>query len=195
MGKLNLLQGKWDGKVGQTVGAKWKNKATIRAYAKPSNPNTALQQEKRTVFKTMSKYVATFADQIKNLTSLNTRGQSVRNAIIQANKDQFATGGTFNASTLIVNKGGLVALSNLQYNSGTEAIEWTPPTATNISSKAVVVVVFVDQTETIAEVKTVSASTGSIDRPSFYVNGRAYVYMIDYRGSTRVGNNSTYINL
>ena len=195
MGKLNLLQGKWDGKVGQTVGAKWKNKATIRAYAKPSNPNTALQQEKRTVFKEMSKYVALFADQIKALSSLNTRGQSVRNAIIQANKDQFGTSATFNPETLIVNKGGLVALNGLSYDTSMGEIKWTAPTATNISAKAVVVAVCVDQTHTMATVVQAPASAGTVTIPSTYASGNAYVYMIDYRGSTRVGNNSVRLSL
>lgn len=198
MGKLNLLQGKWDGKVGQTVGAKWKNKATIRAYAKPSNPNTAPQQEKRTVFKAMSQFVALFADQIKSLSSLNTRGQSVRNAIIQANKDQFAAGGRFNKDTLIVNKGGLVALENVQVAAGGQTITWTPPTATNISAKATVVVVVVNSERKIGIVHTALASTGTIDASAGIVGDPSdysvYVYMIDYRGSTRVGNNSVKVN-
>ena len=202
MGKLNLLQGKWDGKVGQTVGAKWKNKATIRAYAKPSNPNTALQQEKRTVFKDMSQYVALFADQIKTLSSLNTRGQSVRNAIIQANKDQFGTSATFDPATLIINKGGLVALENVRYVSDDTAVSFKRPTATNISDKAVVVIIAVNNVDKVAGVKTELAKgtgdTASVDitditRVGGGGNYHLYVYMIDYRGSTRVGNNSVHL--
>lgn len=198
MGKLNLLQGKWDGKVGQTVGAKWKNKATIRAYAKPSNPNTALQQEKRTTFRAMSQFVALFADQIKTLSSLNTRGQSVRNAIIQANKTQFGTSSAFNPDNLIVNKGGLVALEGLQVASGTQTISWTPPTATNISAKATVVAVVVNSSRKQGFVHTALASTGTLDASANIVGDpsdyKCYVYMIDYRGSTRVGNNSVTVN-
>ena len=92
MGKMNLLKANWEGKVGQTVGAKWKNKSTIRTYTKPSNPDTAAQQSVRTVFGDMTSFVALFADQIKYLSALDTAGQSVRNAIIQANKDQIEAG-------------------------------------------------------------------------------------------------------
>ena len=75
MGKMNLLKANWEGKVGQTVGAKWKNKSTIRTYTKPSNPNTSGQQSVRGVFAEMTSFVAMFADQIKYLSALNTAGQ------------------------------------------------------------------------------------------------------------------------
>lgn len=47
MAELNLLKGKYDGKLGQTVGAKWKNKATVRSYTKAKDPKTADQLENR----------------------------------------------------------------------------------------------------------------------------------------------------
>lgn len=47
MAELNLLQGKYDGKLGQTVGAKWKNKATVRSYTKAKDPKTAEQLNNR----------------------------------------------------------------------------------------------------------------------------------------------------
>ena len=65
MGKLNLIKGKWDGKVGQLVGSKWKDKATLRAYAVPANPNTQAQQIVRNVFKQMTSFVALFSDQVR----------------------------------------------------------------------------------------------------------------------------------
>ncbi len=193
MGKLNLLQGKWDGKVGQTVGAKWKSKATIRAYAVPSNPNTALQQEKRTVFKDMSSFVALFSDQVKTLTSLNTRGQTVRNAIIQANKDQFGMSAAFDPASLVVNKGGLVALQGLAFSGG--ALNWTPPVATNISAKAIVVGIWADPVTKTAYAQTALASAGTLAFTSAPPSGsHVYAYMIDYRGSTRVGNYSVHFD-
>ena len=96
---MNLLKANWEGKVGQTVGAKWKNLSTIRTYTKPSNPNTSDQQKVRSVFAQMTTFVALFADQIKYLSALNTAGQSVRNAIIQANKEQIMSG-TFAKDTI-----------------------------------------------------------------------------------------------
>lgn len=192
MGLLNVLQAKWDGKVGQTVGAKWKNKATIRAYAKPANPNTANQQSIREIFRDASGFIALFSDQIKTLTSLNTRSMSVRNAIIKANKDQFTVGGAFDPQTLLVNKGGLVGLSGVAYDASSDTLTWTPPTATNISAKALVVGLWVDPANKKAQVVTAPAVDGTMSNVGFGEPPDSYLYywMIDYRGSTRVGCNS-----
>ena len=191
MGKLNLIQGKWDGKVGQTVGAKWKSKATIRAYAKPSNPNTAMQQEKRGIFGQMSIFLALFTDQIKTLTSLNTRGMTVRNAIIKANKDQYGTSGVFDAATLIVNKGGLVNVQGTwsAVTATGATLTYTAPTATNISDKAKVVAVAVSKDGRSAAVGTGNAKTPETITLSFnaVTDVALYYWLIDYRGSTRVG--------
>lgn len=40
---MNTLKGNYTGKVGQTVGSKWKNLSTERVFTKPSNPNTEAQ--------------------------------------------------------------------------------------------------------------------------------------------------------
>ena len=192
MGLLNVLQAKWDGKVGQTVGAKWKNKATIRAYAKPANPNTASQQSIREIFKDASRYIALFSDQIKTLTSLNTRSMSVRNAILKANKDQFVVGGAFDPTKLVVNKGGLGQLTGLAYDGPTAQMSWDPPTGTNISEKAKVVVVFAPANSEQAYVYSALAKDGQliVKEALGGDTGNAYVWLIDYRGSTRVGSNS-----
>jgi hypothetical protein len=44
------ILGPVSGKVSGVVGARWKDRAYIRQYAKPANPNTALQQVQRTKF-------------------------------------------------------------------------------------------------------------------------------------------------
>lgn len=46
----NFLSGGYYGKLGQTVGQRWKNKRTIRAYVIPANPRTAKQQANRGQF-------------------------------------------------------------------------------------------------------------------------------------------------
>ena len=83
MGKMNLLKANYEGKVGQTVGAKWKNVSTLRTYTKPSNPNTDAQQTVRSGFKAINEFVALFADQIRYKSALDTSGMSVRNAIVK----------------------------------------------------------------------------------------------------------------
>lgn len=46
----NFLSGGYYGKLGDTVGQRWKNKRTIRAYVIPSNPRTEKQQKNRSNF-------------------------------------------------------------------------------------------------------------------------------------------------
>lgn len=46
----NFLSGGYYGKLGATVGQRWKNKRTIRTYVKPANPRTEVQQANRNRF-------------------------------------------------------------------------------------------------------------------------------------------------
>lgn len=199
MGKMNLLKAKWDGKVGQTVGAKWKNLATIRTYAKPSNPNTSAQQTIRTGFKQVTSFVALFSDLIRYQSSLDTRGQSVRNAIISANKTQIVAG-TITKADLIVNKGGLPNVTAASLDTpaaGTNlTLTYTKPVATNITSKAKIVAVAVDEENKIAGVgvgpladQTVTIAMAPLAGATVDV----YYWVIDYRGSARVGSYSGYL--
>lgn len=50
MAKQNFLAGGFYGKLGQTVGQRWKNKRIIRAYVIPRNPRTEKQQANRNNF-------------------------------------------------------------------------------------------------------------------------------------------------
>lgn len=199
MGKMNLLKAKWDGKVGQTVGAKWKNLATIRTYAKPSNPNTSAQQTIRTGFKQVTSFVALFSDLIRYQSSLDTRGQSVRNAIISANKTQIVAG-TITKADLIVNKGGLPNVTSASLGTpaaGTNlTLTYTKPVATNITSKAKIVAVAVDEENKIAGigVGALAAQTVTIAMaPLAGATVDVYYWVIDYRGSARVGSYSGYL--
>ena len=198
MGKMNLLKANWEGKVGQTVGAKWKNKSTIRTYTKPANPDTAAQQSVRGVFGAMTSFVAMFADQIKYLSALNTAGQSVRNAIVQINKEMIS-GGTFEKANLIISKGGLqkVAGESGSATSGKVTITWSKPTATNFTQFAKLIAVMVQPETGLVEVveadATVETLTGSMTFESGTVD--AYVYYLDKRGSNKVASVSDYISV
>lgn len=198
MGKLNVIKGKWDGKVGQLVGAKWKNVATLRSYTKPSNPNTDAQQTVRGVFKQMTSFVALFADFIKYSTSLDTRGQSVRNAIIKNNKDQIESG-TFAKATLLVNKGGLPNVTAFTLGTASAGADltatFTAPAATNITAKAKIVAVAVDEDNLIAGYGEALLSAGSLTikiAPAASSTLDVYYWIIDYRGTARVGSKSGY---
>ena len=200
MGKMNLLKANWEGKVGQTVGAKWKNRSTIRTYTKPSNPKTAAQVAVRTAFKEMTSFVALFADQIKYLSALNTSGQSVRNAIIQANKMQIQDG-TFEKTDLIISKGGLQKVAGENAEAATKKVKvtWNNPTATNFTDKAKLVAVMVQETSGLVDVVTEDAKKGttgltsSIDFDTGNVD--VFVYYLDVRGSSKVASVSDYLTV
>ena len=200
MGKMNLLKANWEGKVGQTVGAKWKNKSTIRTYTKPSNPDTAAQQSVRGVFGEMTSFVALFADQIKYLSALNTAGQSVRNAIIQANKAMISAG-TFEKNALMISKGGLqkVAGEVGEASSKKVKITWTNPTATNFTPNAKLIAVMVQPTSGLVDVVEGDAMggtagvTSAIDFETGTVD--CYVYYLDKRGSNKVASISDYLSV
>ena len=196
MGKMNLLKGKWDGKVGQTVGAKWKNKATIRTYSIPSNPNTQAQQDVRGAFKMMSQYVALFADGIKYKSALNVAGMSVRNAIIKLNKDMIAMN-NFDKANLLVSKGGLQkptgVTAELEATTNVAKVTFTAPTATNFTAKAEVVVIAIDEAEGLVDVFTGKASEGTAKGTIRFADAQGiqlYVYFLDYRGSNKVASES-----
>ena len=198
MGKMNLLKANWEGKVGQTVGAKWKNKSTIRTYTKPANPDTAAQQSVRGVFGAMTSFVAMFADQIKYLSALNTAGQSVRNAIVQINKEMIS-GGEFEKSNLIISKGGLqkVAGESGSASSGKVTITWSKPTATNFTPSAKLIAVMVQPETGLVEVAEADAVAETLTGSMTFENGTvdAYVYYLDKRGSNKVASVSDYISV
>lgn len=199
MGKMNLLKGKWDGKVGQTVGAKWKDKSTIRTYSIPANPKTQAQTTVRTGFKDVSSFVSLFSDMIKYLTSLDTRAMSVRNAIMKANAEMIASG-ALTVGDLVVNKGGLpnatVSAATAATATGKVTLTFTAPVATNLTAKAKLVGIAVNPNKSVAGVGTalLTATTLSIDCACATGNAvSVYWYVIDYRGSARVGSISDYI--
>jgi len=198
MGKMNLLKANWEGKVGQTVGAKWKNKSTIRTYTKPSNPSTAGQQKVRGVFAEMTSFVALFADQIKYLSALNTAGQSVRNAIIQANKAQIDAG-TFNKTTLLISKGGLqkVAGEAGTASAGIVTVTWNKPTATNFTENAKLIAVMAQPESGLVEVVEAAADAETLTGEMTFSAGTVdvYVYYLDKRGSNKVASVSDYISV
>ena len=190
MGVMNLLKANYNGKVGQTVGAKWKDLSTLRTYSKPANPNTEAQQSVRNAFKQITSFVALFADLIKYKSALDTSGMSVRNAIIKLNKAMIASG-TVALDDLLISKGGLQKPINaaMTNTGGTPAFSWSAPTATNFTPNAKAVAVFVNQTDMIVDV--VEADVTDLTAASSVSFGttntvQGYLYFIDKRGSNKV---------
>ena len=139
-----------------------------------------------------------FADQIKYLSALNTSGQSVRNAIIQANKAQIQDG-AFNKATLLISKGGLQKVSGEMAEAATKKVKvtWTNPTATNFTDKAKIVAVMVQEASGLVDVVTEDAKKGTtgvtsnIDFETGDVD--VFVYFLDVRGSSKVASISDYL--
>lgn len=198
MGKLNILKAAYYGKVGETVGAKWKDKNTVRVLTIPSNPNTMAQQTVRTGFSEISKFVSLFADQIKTVSALNTRGMSVRNAIIKINKEMVSAG-SLTAADLVISRGGLpvpqgAAATGAQAD-GTLTVPVTQITGTNVTQKAKIVVVAVSQSQNMAWVETKDNTAGNVTIATGIAGTQpfdVYIYAIDYRGSAKVGSLSRY---
>ena len=196
MGIMNLLKADWKGKVGQTVGAKWKNKSTIRTYSIPADPKTAAQLEVRDAFKELTSYVALFSDQIKYLTALDTSGMSVRNAIIKLNKAMVGPSG-FDKANLLISKGGLQKITGFTPTIATNRLSatWTAPTATNFTADAKIIIVGVQQNSGMVEVIEADATAGTAAGTLTFAaaeNIDVFAYYLDKRGSSKVASESIY---
>lgn len=196
MGKMNLLKANWYGKVGQTVGAKWKNKSTIRTYTKPANPDTAAQQTVRGGFASITSFVALFADGIRYKSALDTAGQSVRNAIIKLNKEMVAAGSLTKAD-LLISKGGLQkpAVSAATLATNKVSVTFAAPTATNFTNKAKLIVVAVDDVDGVVDVFEATPDAGSATGTVEFTGTNdidVYAYWLDFRGSNKVASASVY---
>lgn len=196
MGIMNLLKADWKGKVGQTVGAKWKNKSTIRTYSIPADPKTAAQLEVRDAFKELTSYVALFSDQIKYLTALDTSGMSVRNAIIKLNKAMVGPSG-FDKANLLISKGGLQKITGFTPAIATNRLSatWTAPTATNFTADAKIIIVGVQQNSGMVEVIEADATAATASGTLTFAaaeNIDVFAYYLDKRGSSKVASESIY---
>lgn len=198
MGKMNTLKGNYIGKVGQTVGAKWKNLSTERVFTKPANPNTQAQQTVRSGFKAINAFVALFADQIRYKSALDTSGMSVRNAIVKLNKDM-VSGNSFNKANLVISKGGLqkVAGETASATAGKVTVTWTAPTATNFTENAKLVAVMVQEESGMVEVAEAAADAGTLASTLTFLAGAVdiYVYFLDKRGSNKIASLSDYLTV
>lgn len=198
MGKMNTLKGNYIGKVGQTVGAKWKNLSTERVFTKPANPNTQAQQTVRNGFKAINAFVALFADQIRYKSALDTSGMSVRNAIVKLNKTMVASN-TFTKANLVISKGGLqkVAGEAAAASAGKVTVTWTAPTATNFTENAKLVAVMVQEDSGMVEVVEAAADAGTLESTLTFLEGDVdiYVYYLDKRGSNKIASLSDYLTV
>lgn len=199
MGILNLLKAAYSGKVGQTVGAKWKDKHTVRVYTIPTNPKTQAQETVRAGFKAISEYVALFSDPLRTVSPLDTRGMSVRNAIMKLNKEMIA-GDSFDAATLQISRGGLpvpkLPASVSIASPAPISLSLTEVEGATITAKSKIIVVAVNNTAKTSAVVIADNATDSVTVPLAYTTGDVinfYAYTLDYRGSSKVGSKTAFL--
>lgn len=73
MGKLNLLKASYQGKVGETVGQKWKDRTNICSYTKHGDAKTPAQIIQRSRHKIMVQVLSAYYQKCPELLSLSSR--------------------------------------------------------------------------------------------------------------------------
>lgn len=80
MAKFNTLAGGYYGKLGATVGQRWKNIRTVRAYVVPHNPQTEVQQANRQRFSDCVFYAQLAGQMNAKVTAFDTVSKTLWNA-------------------------------------------------------------------------------------------------------------------
>ncbi|WP_294431665.1 hypothetical protein [uncultured Treponema sp.] len=80
MAKFNTLAGGYYGKLGATVGQRWKNIRTVRAYVVPHNPQTEVQQANRKRFSDCVFYAQLAGQMNAKVTAFDTTSKTLWNA-------------------------------------------------------------------------------------------------------------------
>lgn len=80
MAKFNTLAGGYYGKLGATVGQRWKNIRTVRAYVIPHNPQTEVQQKNRQRFSDCVFYAQLAGQMNAKVTAFDTVSKTLWNA-------------------------------------------------------------------------------------------------------------------
>jgi hypothetical protein len=198
MGKLNWLKGTYTGKVGASVGGKWKNLNVVRSYGVPAYTDYPAQHKVRANFSTMNKAFGTFTDQLKPYSALDTRSMTLRNALVKLNKEMISDTDP-NMADVWLSRGGLLVptLTSVALASSSGAITAVvaPPQGGQYSARAIDVLVVYNETQQSAVVATAPLASTSISAVLGASAGdtcHAWLYNLDYRGSGKVASRSTY---
>lgn len=133
MGKIQSgILSKVSGKVAGVVGGSWKDKAYLRAYVIPANPNTAAQQTQRTKFSDCVEFCKPLVGQVFNTyTDKFIKTMSGFNFFIKRNIAEFD--GSPDYSLLKLTEGPLSnpSIGDATYTSPTVTIPWTKALGNN----------------------------------------------------------------
>lgn len=122
---MSGILSKVSGKVAGVVGASWKDKAYLRAWVKPANPNTAAQQTQRTKFSDCVDFAKPLVGQVFNAyTDKFIKSMSGFNFFIKRNIALF--NGSPAWGDVKVTEGPLspVVPSTFTYSGGTVEMAW-----------------------------------------------------------------------
>lgn len=126
MGKIQAgILSKVSGKIAGVVGGSWKDKAYLRAYVIPANPNTAAQQVQRTKFSDVVEFCKPLVGQVFNsFTDKFIKNMSGFNFFIKRNIAIFD--GTPDYTAIKVTEGPLSAptANNTTYSDPDLTINW-----------------------------------------------------------------------
>ena len=121
------ILGGFSNKIGNIVGTSWKGIAVMKSLPlSVANPQTALQQETRGKFKTVSQIGSKLlANIIKPLWDRFAQSESGYNAFVKENFNNVSDDGTFNSNALVTSKGKMA---------GTDIATFVAHAATDIAT-------------------------------------------------------------
>ena len=126
------ILGPVSGKISGVVGARWKDKAYLRGYVKPANPNTAAQQTQRTKFSDCVFFAKPLVGQVFNqYTDKFIKNMSGFNFFIKRNIDIFDWDVAFSACKLTEGPLSPVLNGNFTYSGTTVTMPWTANNGNN----------------------------------------------------------------
>jgi len=129
---LNGILGKVSGKVAGVVGASWKDKAYLRAYVKPANPNTASQQIQRTRFSDTVNFCKALVGQVFNTyTDKFQKSMSGFNFFIKRNINVFDGSPSYDEIRLTEGTLSNPLIGSPTLSAGVMTIPWTKALGNN----------------------------------------------------------------
>ncbi len=128
MGRQELIQGAFRGKVGRLCGEKWKGLHTIKMNAAPTNPNSAAQQRERKHFGDFNKIICPNLEYLRENLKLDYKRMSLHNKLISMNAAFMQSG---DVGDMVLTPKNSLGLGKLAYKPSKEESMFYPLTCTN----------------------------------------------------------------
>jgi hypothetical protein len=108
LAKLNWLEGTYTGRLGASVGSKWKSLNTVRTYTKGAKSNTEGQRAVRDLTGFLAPFLANFAQAIKPYTAYELSKMSYPNHVMRESKALYADETLDPVADCVYSKGSLL---------------------------------------------------------------------------------------